>query len=81
MSVRTHPNLTWTGNDFHQIPTKFTGIHVDPSPTKFQVDSNQSNQILGGTIPTSLRSKSSYKSHDHEISDKYKIMAGKRIEP
>ena len=29
MSVRTHPNLTRTGNDFYQIPTKFRPVRAE----------------------------------------------------
>ena len=56
------------------IPTRFTGIPIQPnsewiptSPTKFRVEP--------------YFTKLSYKSHDHEISDKYKIMTWRRVEP
>ena len=40
MSVRTHPNLTWTPtNQIPTISTKFTWIHADFNPTKFHMDS------------------------------------------
>ena len=47
----THPNLTWTGNDSHQIPTKFLPFPPDPLGSTWIPVLPNSRWIPGGFQP------------------------------